>query len=174
MSLASGQSLQPTALLALDFTNYIVANFSADESVVDRAARVISRARSAGVRVIHVAPETMRDDIHSAVAPLDGEAVLGKKTIGAFATTNLDALLQADGIRQIIVTGVATSGTVLSTARWGFDVGYEVIICSDACSDQPSAHAALIDPKVHADSWLGLWRIATVVPAEQIQVLYPS
>jgi len=45
----------------------------------------------------------MRDDIHSAVAPLDSEAVLGKKTIGAFATTNLDALLQADGIRQIIV-----------------------------------------------------------------------
>jgi nicotinamidase-related amidase len=171
MSLASGQSTAPTAFLALDFTNYIVANYSADPSVVDRAATTIAAARTAGLQVIHVVPEPMIDDIHPAVVPVGTEPVLAKTTIGAFATTNLDAILKAQQITQIVLMGVATSGTVLSTARWAFDVGYNVVVCSDACSDQPATHAALIDPTVHADSWLGLWRIATVVPAAEISVL---
>ena len=75
------------------------------------------------------------DQIHPTLAPAGDEPVLGKTTIGAFATTNLHELLQTSGVGRVIVVGVATSGTVLSTARWAFDVGYEVTVCADACAD---------------------------------------
>jgi nicotinamidase-related amidase len=43
--------------------------------------------------------------------------------------------LQSSGVSRVIVAGVATLGTVLSTARWAYDVGYEVTVCADACDD---------------------------------------
>jgi nicotinamidase-related amidase len=169
---ASGETAPQTALLALDFTRFIVEHFSADPGVVDRAATALSLARDAGVPVFHVVPQPMRDDIHPAAAPLEDEPVLGKTSIGAFGTTPLHELLQERGIGQIIVAGVATSGTVLSTSRWAFDIGYEIVVCADACDDpDPAVHAALTDDKVFPDSWIGLWRIATVQAATEIDAL---
>jgi len=98
--------------------------------------------------------------------------VLGKTSIGAFATTSLDEMLREAGIGQLIVAGVATSGTVLSTTRWAADAGYQVTVCADACADpDPDAHAGLGDAAVFPRSWLGMWRIARVRPAAQISEL---
>lgn len=172
MTLAGAPTTGTTAFLALDFTRYIVERFCPDPTVTERAAHAVTLARRAGVPVFHVVPEPMRDDIHPLLAPVDGEQVLGKTTIGAFASTGLDDLLRRAGIDQIIVAGVATAGTVLSTARWAVDVGYRVIVCSDACEDpEPGAHAALVDASVFPDSWIGLWRIANVLPAAEIAAL---
>jgi nicotinamidase-related amidase len=172
VSQAGGETTPSTAFVALDLTRFIVEHFSANAGVAERAATALSLARDAGVPVIHVVPEPMRDDIHPAVAPLGDEPVLGKTSIGAFATTPLDELLQERGIGQIIVAGVATSGTVLSTSRWAFDIGYKIIVCADACSDpDPAVHAALTDDKVFPESWVGLWRIAAVQAAREIDVL---
>ena len=51
------------------------------------------------------------------MASAAGKPVLGKKSLSAFATTNLDEMLREAGIGQLIIAGVATSGTVLSTTR---------------------------------------------------------
>ncbi|WP_412180564.1 cysteine hydrolase family protein [Streptomyces sp. ADMS] len=50
--------------------------------------------------------------------------MLTKTSFGAFATTDLRELLEAAGVGRIVVAGVATSGTVLSTTRWAVDTGY--------------------------------------------------
>ncbi|MGF7239275.1 MAG: cysteine hydrolase [Frankia sp.] len=172
MTRAGAPTVGPTAFLALDFTRYIVEHFTHDPAVVGRAAHAVTLARRAGLPVVHVVPEPMRGDIHPALAPVEGERVLGKTTIGAFATTGLHDLLQGAGIKQIIVAGVSTAGTVLSTTRWAVDVGYEVVVCSDACDDpDPGAHAALVDAGVFPGSWLGLWRIARVLPTAEIAAL---
>jgi nicotinamidase-related amidase len=106
------------------------------------------------------------------LAPVGAEAVFTKSTIGAFATTRLHEVLKGAGVQHLILAGVATSGTVLSTARWAFDVGYRVTICTDACADpDPQAHAALVDEHVFPESWLGLWRIAAVRPTVEIPEL---
>ena len=174
MTLASQTKTARTAFLALDFTTYIVENFSHDDAVAERASNALASARAAGLPVVHVVPATMRDQIHPALAPAGDEPVLEKTTIGAFATTNLHELLQASGVGRVIVAGVATSGTVLSTARWAFDVGYEVTVCADACADpDPKAHAALLDESVFPKSWIGLWRIARVLPLTEINELRP-
>jgi nicotinamidase-related amidase len=158
-----------TAMVVLDLTRYIVANYSSDEHVVARAAEALDAARGAGLPVYHVVPESMRGDIHDLVAPVDSERVLGKTTVGAFGTTKLHDLLDAQGIGRVVLAGVATSGTILSTTRWAFDIGYQVIVCRDACADpDPEVHEALVDETRFAQSWLGLWRLATVVPTAAV------
>ena len=161
-----------TAFLVLDYATYIVENFSHDDQVAKRAATALAAARRAGLPVIYVVPDGMQDQIHPLVAPAAGEPVLGKKSFSAFATTNLDETLRAAGIGHLIIAGVATSGTVLSTTRWAVDIGYRVTVCADACADpDPGAHAALTDENVFPASWLGLWRIARVLPAAQTEEL---
>jgi nicotinamidase-related amidase len=165
---------QSTAFLALDFATYIVENFSHDPAVAERASAALASARAAGLLVIHVVPAMMQDQIHPALAPVENEPVLTKTSIGAFATTNLQELLQAAGISRLIIAGVATSGTVLSTARWAYDIGHEVTVCADACADpDPQANAALLDESVFPNSWIGLWRIARVLPSTEINELHP-
>ncbi len=174
MTMTSQTKAARTAFLALDFTTYIVENFSHDAAVAERASNALASARTAGLPVIHAVPATMHEQIHPALAPLGDEPVLTKTTIGAFATTNLHELLQASGVGRVIVAGVATSGTVLSTARWAFDVGYEVTICADACDDpDPHANAALPGESAFPKSWIGLWRIARVLPSAEINELHP-
>jgi nicotinamidase-related amidase len=161
-----------TAFLALDFARYIVENFSHDDGVAGQASAALGAARGAGLPVIHVVPNGMQDQIHPLMAPAPGEPVLGKSSIGAFATTDLGERLREAGVGTLIVAGVATSGTVLSTTRWAADVGYQVTVCADACADpDPGAHAALVDQSVFPQSWLGLWRIARVLPTAQISEL---
>jgi nicotinamidase-related amidase len=137
--------------------------------VAKHAAAALGAARGAGLPVVYVVPDGMQEQVHPLVAPAAGEPVLGKTSFSAFATTNLDELLREQGVGKLIVAGVATSGAVLSTVRWAVDIGYQVTVCADACADpDPAAHAALIDETVFPKSWLGLWRVARVLPAAQI------
>ena len=165
---------QATAFVALDLSTYIVDRYSSNRNVAERAANALTSARAAGLPVFHVVPANMSGDIHPLLAPTEDEPVLAKTTMGAFASTSLHERLQAQTIRHIIVAGVATSGTVLSTTRWAVDLGYQVTVCSDACADpDPQVHVALIDPSVFSESWLGLWRIATVSKLADIDQLGP-
>jgi nicotinamidase-related amidase len=58
-----------------------------------------------------------------------------KQTWGAFHGTDLDAQLQAHGVTQVVVTGVATSAGVESTARAAHEHGYNVVLATDAMTD---------------------------------------
>jgi len=172
MTAGSQDQATGTALLILDYATYIVDNFSHDAGVAQQAAAALTDARKAGVPVFYVVPDGMQQQIHPLVTPAAGEPVLGKTSLSAFATTSLDETLRQAGIGHVIIAGVATSGTVLSTARWAYDIGYRVTVCADACADPDAgAHAALLDQSVFPTSWLGLWRIARVVPAAQIDEL---
>ncbi|GAB1822862.1 cysteine hydrolase family protein [Herbidospora sp. RD11066] len=153
-----------SAFLALDYVTYIVENFSHDPAVVEHASAALDSARAEGLPVFHVVPEPMREQIHPTLAPREGETVLGKTSMSAFATTDLHSRLQEAGVGRIVIGGVATSGTVLSTTRWARDIGYEVAVCADACADPDAgAHAALVDTSVFPESWIGLWRLARMV-----------
>ena len=169
MTVNAQDSAGRSAFLALDFVRYIIDNFSSDPAVAERAASVLAAARAARLPVIHVVPDQMQDQIHPLMAPAAGERVLRKTSMSAFATTSLDQLLREAGISHLVIAGVATSGTVLSTNRWAVDTGYRVTVCEEACADMdPEVHAALTDESVFPKSWLGLWRIARVLPAARI------
>lgn len=59
-----------------------------------------------------------------------------KKTWGAFLGTDLDSYLRDRKVTQIVLTGIATSIGVESTARSAYDLGYNVVLIIDAMTDR--------------------------------------
>jgi nicotinamidase-related amidase len=72
--------------------------------------------------------------------------VVTKQRWGAFLGTDLDDYLRQRGATQVILTGVATSAGVESTARSAHDLGYNVVLVVDAMTDRdPEAHRHSIE-----------------------------
>ena len=70
-----------------------------------------------------------------------GDILVTKKTWGAFSVPELDRTLRARGVRTIALGGVATQYGVESTARQAWELGYELVIVTDATTSvQLEAH----------------------------------
>jgi nicotinamidase-related amidase len=66
--------------------------------------------------------------------------------VGAFSTTDLETILRAKNVSNLILFGISTSGVVLSTVRWAADLDYSLFVVSDACADQDEeVHRVLIE-----------------------------
>ena len=72
-------------------------------------------------------------DIVPDLAPLAGEPVIDKPGKGAFFATDLQAILQARGLVQLVVTGVTTEVCVNTTVREANDRGYDCLVVADCC-----------------------------------------
>ncbi|MET9351088.1 cysteine hydrolase [Streptomyces termitum] len=83
--------------------------------------------------------------VHPRLAPQDGDIVVRKTRYGALSTTDLDEQLRARGITTLILSGVSTSGVVLSTALDAADRDYRLYVLSDGVADRDAeAHDVLI------------------------------
>jgi nicotinamidase-related amidase len=78
--------------------------------------------------------------------------VVTKQTRGAFTNTGLEQHLRQAGITQVVIIGVATSSGVESTARQAHELGFHVVLVTDAMTDTDAdAHhnsVARIFPKM--------------------------
>ena len=72
--------------------------------------------------------------IHDAVSPQEGEPVVTKRAVSAFAGSDLEKLLQTAGMTTLILSGVATNFVVEGTAREASDRGYNVVVVGDCCA----------------------------------------
>ena len=70
-------------------------------------------------------------DIVDELAPIAGEVVIDKPGKGAFYATELQDILRAGGITQLLITGVTTEVCVHTTTREANDRGYECLVVSD-------------------------------------------
>ena len=135
--------------------------------VIERTVGLVAAARAAKVQVIYVAvgfrpgyPELNRrgpyyaaiapsgrlqntsvDSIVPELRPQADEPLVIKRRVNAFCGTDLELLLRHRGIDTLILTGIATSGVVLSTLRQAADLDYGLTVLADACLDA--------DPEVH-------------------------
>ncbi len=62
------------------------------------------------------------------------DLIITKRQWGAFYGTELDLQLRRRGVRTIVLAGVATNFGVESTARDGWERGYEIVIAEDMTS----------------------------------------
>jgi len=67
-----------------------------------------------------------------------GDHIVTKFQWGAFQGTSLDHFLRRSGVTQVVLTGVATSIGVESTARHAHELGYNVTLVVDAMNDRDS------------------------------------
>jgi nicotinamidase-related amidase len=69
--------------------------------------------------------------------------VFDKACVDPFVGSPLLLVLHAEGIRDVIIGGIATSIVVESTARHGSDAGMQITIVEDMCASfSEAAHAA--------------------------------
>ena len=94
--------------------------------------------------------ETLKDgtwgaEIHQDVAPQPSDIVITKTRVSSFYSSPLEAILSAQGITHLVLTGIATDGVVEGTARDGIDRGYYVIIPDDCCAaTSAEAHRVIL------------------------------
>ncbi len=91
-----------------------------------------ARARVGSYTKYPVCPDgTWEGDYYGDVSPEPNDARVIKHRFNAFLNTDLDTILRANGIRTLIMTGVATNVCVESTARDGFMRDYYIVFPSD-------------------------------------------
>jgi nicotinamidase-related amidase len=162
-----------TALLVMDVQRQIVARSADGPEYLTRVGQAIAAARAAGLPVVYVVvgfrpghPEIsdrnaifstmigtdrfVTDDegseIHPAVAPEAGDVVVTKRRVSAFAGSDLDVVLRSLEVDSLVLTGIATSGVVLSTLRQAADLDFRLTVLSDACLDaDPEVHRVLTE-----------------------------
>jgi nicotinamidase-related amidase len=154
-------TLDPTpALVVIDLQRGIVGLPTAHPSgeVVARAARLAAAFRRAALPVVLVnvtggAPgrtdagprggDRPPDwaELVDELAPGPGDLLVTKERWGAFSEPALDRELRARGVTQVVIAGIATSIGVESTARSAHELGYHVVLTTDAMTDMdPAAH----------------------------------
>ena len=72
--------------------------------------------------------------IDERLSPRDVDLVVDKLTSGAFTASFLDHALCSMGIRSMVVTGILTDACVFGTARAAAELGYDCLLCEDACA----------------------------------------
>jgi nicotinamidase-related amidase len=166
-----------TALLVMDIQPAIMQMMGENAaSIANTLNQAISAARSAGIRVIYVVvgfrkgfPEIgtgtaanfaaiaksgmaglEEPTVDPSVAPQPGEMVVTKRRVSAFAGSDLEVVLRSHRIEHLVLTGIATSGAVLSTLRQAADMDYRLSVLSDACADRDDDVHSVLMNKVFA------------------------
>ena len=162
-----------SALLVMDIQRSIVDRFASDTGYLPRLRTAIDKARAAGLPVIYVVvgfraghpevsprnktfsalatgvnfgPDDPNAAVHPDVAPADGDLVVTKRRVSAFAGSDLDLVLRAQDVRSLVLTGIATSGVVLSTLRQAADLDFGLTVLADCCLDaDPDVHRVLTE-----------------------------
>jgi nicotinamidase-related amidase len=153
---------QNTALLVMDVQVGIVGMFPDATTLLNNLGKAITNARDKKIPVIYVtvgfrpgAPEINMNNkgfaaskdrftnidmgeftkVHPDVAPQTGELTVMKRRVSAFTGSDLEVILRAFGIQHMVLTGIATSGVVLSTLREAADKDYKLTVLADCCAD---------------------------------------
>ena len=66
------------------------------------------------------------------IGPKDGDYIITKRNWGAFYGTDLELQLRRRGFDTFVLTGISTKFGVESTARYAFEMGFNIIFVEDA------------------------------------------
>ena len=167
-----------SALLIMDIQGRMVDGLANKEEYVQKLQRTIDAARAHTIPVIYVVvgfrpnmPEfnprskglrALRDTgvADALVNPIpvltctETDVVVTRRRLSAFTGSDLEILLRAKEIDHLVLTGISTSGVVLSTVREAVDKDYILTVVSDLCADRDEEVHRVLTEKVfprHAD-----------------------
>ncbi len=151
-----------TALLVMDVQTRIVAMIAEHDELIANIKNAIQTAHTNNIPVIYVTvsfregfpeispnnksfsmiskqgvafadPEAMK--LYSEITPHENDIHVTKRRVSAFTGSDLEVVVRSLGVSHLILTGIATSGVVLSTLREAADKDYTLTVLSDCCAD---------------------------------------
>jgi nicotinamidase-related amidase len=155
--------MKNTALLIMDVQTRIVGMLPDSTQLVKNIKTAIDYAHKKSIPVIYVAvqfrsgfPEVSQNnksfsaikenqsafgdpkemEIYPKIKPEKQDLTVIKKRVSAFTGSDLEVILRSLGVGHIVLTGIATSGVVLSTVREAADKDYQITVLSDCCADR--------------------------------------
>ncbi|PLY08557.1 MAG: cysteine hydrolase [Arcobacter sp.] len=111
-----------------------------------RAKELLEYFRKNKIPVFHVQHINIREgasfflantkgvQIHENVKPLEDEIIIEKNFPNSFLQTNLEAELEKQNIKELVICGMMSHMCVDSTTRAAFDLGYDCTLVHDACT----------------------------------------
>jgi nicotinamidase-related amidase len=166
---------QNTALLVMDMQTGILGGYPQFAPLVNKVNQAIAIARKKNIPVIFVvvgfrqgAPEispnnkgfSSRKDglaginmdefmtVDPNLTKDSQDIIVVKRRVSAFTGSDLEVVLRGMGIQQLILTGIATSGVVLSTVREAADKDYSLTVLADCCGDPDEETHRVLTTKV--------------------------
>jgi len=112
------------------------------EGVLENINTLIDHARDADVPVIFIQHSNKNTlikssdawQLHPEIQTREDEVLIHKLHGNAFEETELREILEAQGVSELIVTGLVTHGCVRATTLGALKLGYRVILVSDGDS----------------------------------------
>jgi nicotinamidase-related amidase len=182
---------QSTALLVMDVQGVTVNRLKDSTSFINSVTRAIQYARKNKMPVIYVIvgfrkgyPEVSPNNksfsvlkngiqnfdteeaakVHASIAPQPGDVLITKKRVSAFTGSDLEVVLRSLEIKHLVLSGIATSGVVLSTLREAADKDYAITVLSDCCADMDEEVHRVLTTKIFprqaevisSEEWCGL------------------
>lgn len=148
-----------------------LAKEARDSGMLDRVAALVEAARGAGVQVLHAVAERRPDglgansnarlfraadrlpvrqltgspavEVAAPITVAEQDLVVRRlHGLSPMAGTDLDALLRNLGIRTLVVTGVSSNIAIPNTVFDAVNLGYQVVVPSDAIAGVPATCTA--------------------------------
>lgn len=176
------------ALLVMDMQTRIVGMVADPAALLTNTRAAIDAARAKDIPVIYVVvafrpgfPEVSPNNksfsvikqnqtgfadpaqsaVHEEIAPREEDITVVKRRVSAFAGSDLEVVLRSLGIERLVLSGIATSGVVLSTVREAADKDFQLVVLSDCCADMDAeVHNVLLSkvfPRQAAVQTSGEW-----------------
>jgi len=154
------------ALLVIDVQQGLFAPeprpFEAD-AVMQRINELARSARQAGRPVVFIqheradSPLSFQSPGWQLAAGLEtaaGDLFVRKTTPDSFLNTDLQALLESRGVKQVVITGYACEFCVDTTTRRAAALGYEVVLAADAHTTHDKLHLSAAAIREHENATL--------------------
>lgn len=164
-----------SALVIIDAQAGLIAEGAWEaDAILGRIALLLARARQRGAWVVFVTDRRVAPDgsVHHSLEVCPADPIVSKSYSDSFLGTELDELLRARGVRQLVVAGLQTDYCIDTTCRRAVSLGYDVVLVSDAHTtfDHESLDAARIvahHNRILRDFPAGSVRVQ-VIPAEDV------
>jgi nicotinamidase-related amidase len=167
------KSKQKSALLVMDMQHSIVGRLADSSQLIIHVKKALAHAREKKLPIVYVVvgfrpgtPEISANNksfvtyktmlssgnmdemikIHQDLAPLPNDITVIKRRVSAFTGSDLDVVLRSLEVQHLVLTGIATSGVVLSTVREAADKDFGLMVLSDCCADNDNeVHQVLMN-----------------------------
>ena len=152
------------------------------DAAADNAARLIKAFRDAGDSVVYIRHEFTSEEapfftpnsegakLHPKVLNRADEPVVLKHFVNSFRETELQSILDEQGIKELVVVGSMSHMCVDGITRAAADFGYKVTVIHDACATRDLEFNGVSVPaaQVHAAFMAALaFAYANVVSASE-------